>query len=310
MYKKISAVFLIISFTIMLNGCAGDMQQAGLYSASKGMPVPSMAKKLTKNGIAFYEQGDYMAAFENLDPAYKMNPQDWDALYYRGLTHLKLKNYKEAVADFDRGRAWSPQMARFHVELANAYIEKGDFNRANVTFSWIFTSSLSYQPYTLKIHAYKAKLYLRMGKRKAALDQKNLAIQHSSRLIKVFEPDSALEDFINLEKRKSVEEQAMQAARKAENSGNIIEAFKQYEKAYFWSPESDVNTITERILSPLFQLYPNIFCSGKQFINPQMWCAAYGFKYILVFHDQFILLALRVLICSFHSAIYENYLGL
>ncbi len=255
MYKKTSGIILIIFIAVMASGCAASGPYGG---GLKQMGMSSASSNLAREGKALYEQGDYLAALEILDTAYRSNPRDWDALYYRGLTHLKLENYNESITDLDRGRAWSPQTPRFQVELANAYIEKGSFAKAETTFSWIWWKEKSYQPYLAKAYKYRAKLYLKTGRRNLALSQKKQAIELDPRLIKEFEADDALEIFLDWEKRTEITTQAMLAAKQAEASGNILEAFKQYDRAYFWSPETDVDTLSENILSNLFRLYPQL----------------------------------------------------
>ncbi len=49
--------------------------------------------------------GDYDGAIIDYNKALELNPKKASSYNYRGATYLKLKNYKQAIADYDQAIA-------------------------------------------------------------------------------------------------------------------------------------------------------------------------------------------------------------
>ena len=60
------------------------------------------AEKLVEQAMERYEVDDYAATLELSEQAVKSDKSYFKAYAYRGFAKFKLKNYKEALADFDR----------------------------------------------------------------------------------------------------------------------------------------------------------------------------------------------------------------
>ena len=51
------------------------------------------------DGMSHFRQGRYALARKHFDHVLRINPRNPDALYYRGLSHLRMREYQESTAD-------------------------------------------------------------------------------------------------------------------------------------------------------------------------------------------------------------------
>lgn len=66
-----------------------------------------------------------------LQQGLRLAPSSWGLRYQMGRAHFELGKYQEAARDFEEAAASHPDMpADFHAQLANTYIEMGEFDKA------------------------------------------------------------------------------------------------------------------------------------------------------------------------------------
>jgi tetratricopeptide (TPR) repeat protein len=111
--------------------------------------------RLDAAGQAF-NRGDYRQAirlFENL----RASSSDCDISYYLGLSHYRLKELDDAIVDLAIAASCQPKSVGFNTALAEAYIQKGDDNRALTTLQTI----LQLDPKNIAALSSASTLYLR-----------------------------------------------------------------------------------------------------------------------------------------------------
>jgi tetratricopeptide (TPR) repeat protein len=76
------------------------------------------------------EAGDSAAAIANHDRAIQLEPERFDLYWERGVTHMRLKNYDAAIADFTACLSNNGAFANAQLGLGESYRHKGEFNKA------------------------------------------------------------------------------------------------------------------------------------------------------------------------------------
>jgi len=85
----------------------------GLYSLRDSYPV-----RQYKLALAEFRGGRLDATVDTLNPLIATSPQDADALYLRGLAHMRAKRYQSAIADLEAARRIRPDS---RIQAAQAY---------------------------------------------------------------------------------------------------------------------------------------------------------------------------------------------
>lgn len=69
-------------------------------------------------------------ALEQLDQALEKAPEYLPAYYFRGMVHLKLKNYDQAANDLDDAAKWDPNSKDLFLRKAEAYVAMKEYSSA------------------------------------------------------------------------------------------------------------------------------------------------------------------------------------
>jgi len=102
---------------------------AGASSVSFSQETSDSYQSLT-SGMKEYKDGNYAKALEDFVKAEKLFPNDADIPFYIGLTHLQLKQPKEAVQYFKKTVKLNPSYSDAHFQLGMVLIQEKNFEEA------------------------------------------------------------------------------------------------------------------------------------------------------------------------------------
>jgi tetratricopeptide (TPR) repeat protein len=126
---KKHAKFFIIFFLPFFSSCA---IQKGLSPA--GAPEARSFDLSLKQGLLFFERGEYAKAAEQFRAATASNPDSAKAHNYLGICYFQLKNYEPARGQFEKAAALDPSFASAYNNLGGIYAIKLEFEKAKEMF--------------------------------------------------------------------------------------------------------------------------------------------------------------------------------
>ncbi len=85
---------------------------------------------LTQQGIAFMQAQRFEAAVRLFTQIAKKDPNDFMAIYYRGMAQYYLNNTDAAISDYTQAIKKNPSNADFLTSRGVAYFRKGEYDRA------------------------------------------------------------------------------------------------------------------------------------------------------------------------------------
>jgi tetratricopeptide (TPR) repeat protein len=88
------------------------------------------ASDITQQGAAFLKAQRFDEAVKVLSKAIKDNPQDAQAIHFRGMARYYQGNIDQAVADYSRAIEINPQLSQAYTSRGVALFRKGDYQRA------------------------------------------------------------------------------------------------------------------------------------------------------------------------------------
>lgn len=110
------------------------------------------------------EAGEPQAAVANHDRAIQLDPERHDLYWERGVTHMRLKNYDTAIADFEMCLAKKSAFANAHLGLAQSYQNKGEFQKALEHHD----KAIAMKPDSAWFHRERGNTYRAMGDQQLA----------------------------------------------------------------------------------------------------------------------------------------------
>ncbi|MDJ0511054.1 MAG: tetratricopeptide repeat protein [Crocosphaera sp.] len=75
-------------------------------------------------------QGNYQGAIADFTEIIRINPQEVEAYYNRGIAYAKLQDYPKAIADFNQGITLNQTIAELYLERAKVYLKLGEKSAA------------------------------------------------------------------------------------------------------------------------------------------------------------------------------------
>jgi len=93
------------------------------------------------SGRSFFDQKDYLHAYEQFKIAFELNPQDPGINFYLGRAAFELADYENAYMAFDRVENLNPNFPRVKLELARTYLELGIHDMAKELFTEILATN-------------------------------------------------------------------------------------------------------------------------------------------------------------------------
>jgi len=102
----------------------------GGFQNSSNQQIDFNADAYYNRGVAYCKVRNYMQAIADFDRAIEIDPEYSAAYYNRSLAYSKLGNYKQAIADCDRAVGINPKYAAAYYNRGLAYGKLGDHRQA------------------------------------------------------------------------------------------------------------------------------------------------------------------------------------
>eukprot|EP00405_Crypthecodinium_cohnii_P034770 CAMPEP_0206533174 /NCGR_PEP_ID=MMETSP0325_2-20121206/4805_1 /ASSEMBLY_ACC=CAM_ASM_000347 /TAXON_ID=2866 /ORGANISM="Crypthecodinium cohnii, Strain Seligo" /LENGTH=430 /DNA_ID=CAMNT_0054029761 /DNA_START=28 /DNA_END=1317 /DNA_ORIENTATION=- len=134
---------------------------------------PHNVHNLKQVGRSLYLLGKHRAAIEVYDEAQKVSPDDWEIWHNKGLCHMYLRQYENAVECFSQANSIQRHDVTF-MQLGKVYALQEDYKSAID----VYTEALEFSPEHAELLTTLGILYLRMGENLKAFDYLGSALTH------------------------------------------------------------------------------------------------------------------------------------
>ncbi|HEX8087626.1 MAG TPA: tetratricopeptide repeat protein [Blastocatellia bacterium] len=95
-----------------------------------GPQKPESAERYFKDGVSYYESGQYQQAIEAYRHAVGLNPEYADASYNLGMAYSSLGQYKEAIEAYKRAIRINPDYDAAYYNLGHAYSNLKQYDKS------------------------------------------------------------------------------------------------------------------------------------------------------------------------------------
>ncbi|CEL97655.1 unnamed protein product [Vitrella brassicaformis CCMP3155] len=119
---------------------------------------PQALNNLKQVAKSLYLLGRHRAALDVYEEAQRIEPEDWATWHHKGLCHVHLRQYNEAVVCFENANSIHRHDATFH-QLGRVHALRDDFRSAIDVYS----EALEFNPDSADLLAVLGIYYLRLG---------------------------------------------------------------------------------------------------------------------------------------------------
>lgn len=137
---------------------------------------PSNPENLKQVGRSLYLLGKHKTAIEVYNEAQKLNPDDWEILYNKGLCYMYLKQYENAILSFQNANQIQRHDSTY-MNLGKVFTLQEDYKKAIE----IYIEALEFSPDNAEILTTIGLLYLRLGENFRAFDFLGNSLTHDPR---------------------------------------------------------------------------------------------------------------------------------
>ena len=120
--------------------------------------------------------GRHKAAIEVYDECLKLDNNDWEIYYYKGLSYKYLRFYEEGIENFKKANSIQKHDATF-IELGRVYTAQQEYKQAIE----VFLEGLEFSPENPEILTSIGLLYIRMGENFQAFQFLGNSLTHDSK---------------------------------------------------------------------------------------------------------------------------------
>jgi len=213
------------------------------------------ATAMVWRGSAYFSKGLYDQAIADFTKAIKEDPEYPDAYLWRGYAYYSKALYELAIADFTKAIELDPHQIKAFGWRGTSYYHQGHYKEALADYDRYLVANPN-DPWVIW---FQGSAFLKIGVPDRARANVNRLIEIDPRLATNFSGRNAF-DLYDLEKRRNIVKQAVDAAEKAEAGGNLLEAFNQYNLALSWytnRTDEDI-AIMKKVDAGIFRLYPKL----------------------------------------------------
>lgn len=118
----------LAALSVLLAGCGLDGR---VSTTARSSPPGASAESLIAEGRSHYEAYDFERARASLDQALALNPASKEALFYRGMSLLRLDRPDPAMNDFVRAVELDPDYAPPHAGRAEVLVRRRALDEAD-----------------------------------------------------------------------------------------------------------------------------------------------------------------------------------
>jgi tetratricopeptide (TPR) repeat protein len=133
----------------------------------------TVAVRPMDQGIAYYNNGQYLAAIGEFDIAVRQAPNSATAHNNRAIARMRIGDLNGAVADYTRAIALAPYDAELYFNRGNAFVASGQYAAAAADFNRAVEISPSYA----RAWFNRGTAHALLGQREAALRDRRHAIE-------------------------------------------------------------------------------------------------------------------------------------
>lgn len=188
-------------------------------------PADTDVADLLEAGLAKIEEQDYIGAIEDFSAIVEVDPNIWDAYYFRAFAHSQTGQYELAIDDYTRVLDLRPFDADVYALRGDTFIFTGDLEEANLDYE----ASLYLSPRSPLGYRGKALLSLRNGREDDAVIYESVftALQ----ILITGNPDDALDELSTVIDDADSDETPAQLGYAYYNRSNIFIAQNEMGKA-------------------------------------------------------------------------------
>lgn len=132
------------------------------------------SRKYYRQGRVKYDNYDYNEAIKNFDKAIELDPNDWIAYKFRGITNDELGKYQEAIKDYDKIIELNPKNSIAYNNRGYAKNNCGKYEEAIKDFDM-----------TIELNPKHSTVYSNRGYAKAKLEKYEEAIKDFEKAIEI-----------------------------------------------------------------------------------------------------------------------------
>lgn len=149
--------FIVAILFLFLSACAVQKAPSSSAAATRARSF----NLCLRQGLLFYEQGEYEKAAEQFRAAAEQNPDSPQAYNYLGLCYFKQKNYESAGEQFEKAVALDPSFASAYNNLGGICSIKLQFKKAKE----MFKKALALAPNLISANYSLGMLLFNLGER-------------------------------------------------------------------------------------------------------------------------------------------------
>jgi tetratricopeptide (TPR) repeat protein len=132
------------------------------YLSDHDTPAEKDFKRF-REGIALFQNHDFLQAFRYFDEQLKSNPKSSVAIYFRGKCSFAEKNYYSALYDFSQALSFDNTRPEFYIAKGKVHLVLEEYSKAFKEFDKAVWYSHNENPDALRLRG-QARIYLKQNR--------------------------------------------------------------------------------------------------------------------------------------------------
>ena len=116
-------------------------------------------EKLLEQGVKKLQQEDYLGALETFTEAIRLDSNNADIYYLRGITYSQVKSYQRAVEDYKQAIRLNPNFAEAYFKQGVAYSKLENLEKALESYNQV----IRLNPNIIGAYANRGSIYKQLG---------------------------------------------------------------------------------------------------------------------------------------------------
>jgi len=132
---------LILGYILVICQIFGCSPDALATSMVLNKSASALSQSLVQMAMKKNEQGNYIAALNDLNEAIRLDQKDIDAYFNRGLIYYHLHSTEKAIEDFSIAINLNNNFVEAYVNRGNIYLELEDYSMAMRDYNQVLNSN-------------------------------------------------------------------------------------------------------------------------------------------------------------------------